>query len=102
MVAIHRLKRNKHSVILLQKELRELAKGQLAKLRKEIESRSLTELNTTLEATTTSPDKHDQKFSQGDGEQVRERVGVEWKRMENAKMIDVVIDREDKGDQTYV
>ena len=74
-------------MILLQKELREWAKGQLAKLRKEIESRSLTELNTTLEATTTSPDKHDQKFNQGDGEQVR-NVGVEWKRMENAKMIE--------------
>ena len=66
-------------MILLQKELRQLVTGQLAKLREEIESRSLTELNTTLKAATTSANKHDQKFSQGDGEQVREncRCGME-------------------------
>ena len=78
IVVIHRLKEIS-TVWSSYKRNSELVKGQLAKLREEIESRSLTELNTTLKATTTSPNKHDQKFNQGVGEQVREsyRCGME-------------------------
>ena len=41
-MGIHRFKEITHSMVFLQKELRELMKGQLAKLRKEMGSRLLT------------------------------------------------------------